>query len=277
MKSSTNRALVAKKQSTSFAHVANNQSISLSSALRANTPPTKGQTTSRKFLTLSIFFLLSFFTTNAWGADYELVTSTLSDWSGEYLIVAGTSALSGGTSSWGSTTAVTVSNNKISTTANISVTISKGGTSGTYYIYMNSNSKYLKEVTKNDFATADASSTDTEWKISLSNTGNAQIECASATARYLRLNGTSGFRCYTSNTGTLPKLYKKAASYTITAQSNNTNYGTVSLSGTTITATPKTGYRVSTSSPFSISPAGDKSSIFLISIFPLCLFHLQCL
>ena len=60
-------------QSTSFAQVANNQSISLSSALRANTPPTKGQTPSRKFLTLSIFFLLSIFcTTTAWGAEESL-------------------------------------------------------------------------------------------------------------------------------------------------------------------------------------------------------------
>ena len=62
--------------STSFAQMANNQSISLSSALRANTPPTKGQTPSRKFLTLSIFFLLSFFTTNLWGAE---VTISVSD------------------------------------------------------------------------------------------------------------------------------------------------------------------------------------------------------
>ena len=207
-----------------------------------------------KRLAMVLTMLLTVGIGQAWGADYELVTSAPSDWSGEYLIVAGTSALSGGTSSWGTTTTVTVSNNKISTTANISVTISKGGTSGTYYIYMNSNSKYLKEVTSNTFATADASSTDTEWKISLSN-GNAQIACASATTRYLRLNGTSGYRCYTSATGTLPKLYKKAASYTITAQSNNTTYGTVSLSETTITASPKTGYRVSTTTPYTISPS----------------------
>lgn len=66
-------------QSTSFAQMANNQSISLSSALRANTPPTKGQTTSRKFLTLSIFFLLSFFTTNAWGAEELVYTLTPAD------------------------------------------------------------------------------------------------------------------------------------------------------------------------------------------------------
>ncbi|MEE1069396.1 MAG: InlB B-repeat-containing protein [Paludibacteraceae bacterium] len=64
-------------QSTSFAQMANNQSISLSSALRANTPPTKGQTTSRKFPTLSIFLLLSFFcTTNAWGAEELVYTLT---------------------------------------------------------------------------------------------------------------------------------------------------------------------------------------------------------
>lgn len=167
---------------------------------------------------LLVMFLTLTISANAWGADYELVTSAPSDWSGEYLIVAGTSALSGGTSSWGTYATVKVTNNKISTTDNISVTISKGGTSGTYYIYMNSNSKYLQEVTGNTFATADAGSTDTEWKISL-NQGNAQIACASATTRYLRLNGTSGYRCYTSATGTLPKLYKKvtaASSYTVT-------------------------------------------------------------
>ena len=209
----------------------------------------------RLAMVLTVLFTLG--VGSMWGADYELVTSAPSDWSGEYLIVAGTSALSGGTSSWGTTTDVTVNNNnKISTTANISVTISKGGTSGTYYIYMNSNSKYLKEVTSNTFATASTSSTDTEWKITLSN-GNAQIACASATTRYLRLNGTSGYRCYTTATGTLPKLYKKAASYTITAKSNNNTYGTVSLSGTTISATPKTGYRVSTATPYTISPSGS--------------------
>ena len=47
-----------------------------------------------------------------------------------------------------------------------------------------------------------------------------------------------------------------AAGYTITAQSNNTNYGTVSGT-TTITASPKSGYRVSTSNPYSISPANS--------------------
>ncbi len=38
---------------------------------------------------------------------------------------------------------------------------------------------------------------------------------------------------------------KLASAYTVTAVSNNTNYGTVSVNGTTITATPKSGYYVS--------------------------------
>ena len=40
-------------------------------------------------------------------------------------------------------------------------------------------------------------------------------------------------------------LFQQAASYTITAKSSNTSYGTVSLSGNTITASPKTGYYAS--------------------------------
>ena len=39
-------------------------------------------------------------------------------------------------------------------------------------------------------------------------------------------------------------VYDNAPSYTINAQSNNNTYGTVSLTGTTITATPASGYRV---------------------------------
>ena len=41
--------------------------------------------------------------------------------------------------------------------------------------------------------------------------------------------------------------------YTVTAVSNNTDYGTVSMTGKTITATPKTGYTVA---GYEVSPAG---------------------
>lgn len=46
------------------------------------------------------------------------------------------------------------------------------------------------------------------------------------------------------------------ASYTITAQSNNTNYGTVSLNGSVITGAPKSGYRYA-SPAYSVDPANS--------------------
>lgn len=44
--------------------------------------------------------------------------------------------------------------------------------------------------------------------------------------------------------------------YTLTAASNNTAYGTVTLSGKTITATPKTGYEIDSANPYTVSPSG---------------------
>ena len=44
--------------------------------------------------------------------------------------------------------------------------------------------------------------------------------------------------------------------YTLTAVSSNTAYGTVSLSGSTITAAPKTGYQIDDTTPYTVSPAG---------------------
>lgn len=103
-----------------------------------------------------------------------------------------------------------------------------------------------------------------------------KIQNGSNTGRYICWNGTvsggtfgayansnwsgSGVQSASSNiaagNGAL-QIFKEVASYTITAQSNNNSFGTVSLSGTTITATPESGYRVSTSTPYSISPANS--------------------
>ena len=187
-------------------------------------------------LALAAFVLLG--VTNAWGETYTLVTSAPADWSGDYLIVSGTSALSGGTSSWGTFETVTVSGNDITTTSNIAVTISPGGTSGSYYIYQNSNSTYLAEVSSNTFTAVATASTSTEWVISL-NSGNAQIGCHSASTRLLRLNGVSGFRCYTTATGTLPKLYKKqvaSSAYTVTFNAGTGSCGTASLTEASVGA-----------------------------------------
>ena len=50
--------------------------------------------------------------------------------------------------------------------------------------------------------------------------------------------------------------YEKVTSFTITAVSNDEDMGTVSGT-TTITAAPKSGYRVSTSTPYTIDPIGS--------------------
>ena len=58
-----------------------------------------------------------------------------------------------------------------------------------------------------------------------------------------------------------------AVSYTITAQSNNTDYGTVSLSGSVITGSPKSGYRYAspaytvTSGTATVSQSGDAFTV----------------
>lgn len=94
---------------------------------------------------------------------------------------------------------------------------------------------------------------------------------ASATTTINRPNGADWSNCYfkfvynvtvsgSSNKFlefTEAKFYKETFSYDITAQSNNNSWGTVSLSGKTITATPATGYRVSTTTPYTVSPEGS--------------------
>ncbi|MDL2241641.1 hypothetical protein LJB91_01880 [Bacteroidales bacterium OttesenSCG-928-L03] len=47
-----------------------------------------------------------------------------------------------------------------------------------------------------------------------------------------------------------------ALAYTVTPASNNEDFGTASITNTVITASPKAGYRVSTTNPYTVDPAG---------------------
>ena len=76
--------------------------------------------------------------------------------------------------------------------------------------------------------------------------------------------GTGGTLSFTysptecaANIHSITVIYDDAPAYEINAQSNNNTYGTVSLTGTTITATPASGYRVSTSTPYTVNPANS--------------------
>ena len=63
------------------------------------------------------------------------------------------------------------------------------------------------------------------------------------------LNNTSN----ACNIAEIEITYEKTSTATITPLSNNETYGTVSLNGTTITATPKSGYQVSKTTPYTIN------------------------
>lgn len=62
--------------------------------------------------------------------------------------------------------------------------------------------------------------------------------------------------------------------YNITATSNNTSWGTVSVSGNTITATPATGYRVSTTTPYTVTSGtatvSQNGNVFTVSATADC-------
>ncbi len=141
-------------------------------------------------------------------AQYVKVTTAQSDWSGTYLIVAGTKAATTVNGSWLQATAVSESNGVIAsnaTTDAIAVTIAK---SGSNYTIKLSDGKYLKTTNSNSglsaVATADTNST---WTFSIES-GAAKIVWSGNSSRHLRLNGDSGFRTYTTTTGTIATLYK---------------------------------------------------------------------
>ncbi len=56
------------------------------------------------------------------------------------------------------------------------------------------------------------------------------------------------------------EYYKAASSYTITAESNNTAYGTVSLNGSVITGAPNAGYRYADPA-YTVSPANSATVV----------------
>ena len=141
---------------------------------------------------------------------YVKVTTAPADWSGTYLIVAGTSAANGTiTSKWLKYNTVTIANNQIESTEAvdaIAVTVLKAN-NGNYTIRF-ANNNYLGTSDANDGIKVATSVGDQfYWKFSVASS-LVKIESTVKTGRILRLNGTSGFRTYTSTTGTQATLYK---------------------------------------------------------------------
>lgn len=140
---------------------------------------------------------------------YVKVTTAPTDWSGTYLIVAGTSVATAIDGSWLKYATATINDNKIEATATTNayaVTIQKVA-SQSYYTIKLANGQYLGTPNSNSIKQSTSVASDFYWKFSVSNS-LVKIEANSYSGRILRLNGTSGFRTYTSNTGTQATLYR---------------------------------------------------------------------
>ncbi len=164
----------------------------------------------------------------------------------------------------------TVSNGAISVASNSTImTFTLGGSSNAWTFscdnYRNAaNTDYVSGYltagntkSKNYLKVSTGGTNDTQkWTISVSTSSNTTTTTITANAGvspYLKYNSNSSiFSGYQTNSQNPVYLFRKA----VQGASNNTNYGTVSVAGDVITATPVSGYRVSTSNPYTISPTG---------------------
>lgn len=133
---------------------------------------------------------------------YEKVTSALTDYSGEYLIVyeAGKVAFDGSRTEIdkaGNYISVTIGTDKtISTDNNYSVTISKSTTSGSYYI--KTTSGYYIGRTENKNGLDVSTTTKYDNTINISN-GNTTIKSSGASFQYFSQKNSERFRYYASS------------------------------------------------------------------------------
>ena len=153
------------------------------------------------------------------------------------------------------TVAASVSDSKISVADNSTImTLTLGGSSGAWTFYTDNyggTAGYLASAASGNNNYCRVITTSTTGTISFSNSA-AVITLNPHTSRnILRYNTSDLFACYSSGQNAV-YLFRKA----VQGVSNNTNYGTVSVAGDVITASPKSGYRVSTSNPYTISPTG---------------------
>ena len=123
-----------------------------------------------------------------------------------------------------------------------------------YVVEAATNGVYLYDPTAKSYIASPGTSNQFKYGTKAVCTVNANgvLMCNS---RYLVNNGTY-YRMYSSISSYKPfYVYKLAGTppTTVSAVPNNEAYGSVSVSGNTITATPAEGYRVSTSNPYTVT------------------------
>lgn len=198
----------------------------------------------------------------AWGDTYEQLTSIADiDESAEYVLgIDGTGFHYEGTSSWGKTALPSAQ-----TPFKYTLTKANDGKSFTAKTTIGNTTYYLQVPTSNTFSMATSTGTNTDIIIGTTQVSGTNYAVANktTTTRHLRVNGTSGLRSYAGTTGTMAFFYKVVAdvpAFTITAQSNNNSWGTVSLSGSVITATPADGYTYAEPA-YTVNPANSATVV----------------
>ena len=164
-------------------------------------------------LFFALFAMLALGVGNAWGAEYELVTSEPSDWSGEYLVVYNKGCFNGSLTTGFDKSApvnVTISNNKINLDEKYAMIIGKQGTAYSlktasgYYIGRNSSSSNGMDASQTWSSNYTISFT---WDAT-----KKTVKIAGKGGKCLGLNSTTWRFYAASNTYVNLSLYKKVES-----------------------------------------------------------------
>ena len=147
---------------------------------------------------------------SAWAAEYELVTSAPSDWSGEYLVVYKTGCFNGNLTSTFDKSApveVSVSNNKITLDEKYAMVIAKQGSA---YSLKTASGYYIGRESSNSNGMDSGSTWNDKYAISLTwNLTDKTIQIAGKGGKCLGLNSTTWRFYASSNAYVNLSLYKK--------------------------------------------------------------------
>ena len=164
-------------------------------------------------LFFALFAILALGVGNAWGAEYELVTSEPSDWSGEYLVVYNKGCFNGSLTTGfdkSAPVAVTISNNKINLDEKYAMIIGKQGTA---YSLKTASGYYIGRESSSSNG-MDASQTwSTKYTINFTwDATKKTVKIAGKGGKCLGLNSTTWRFYASSNTYVNLSLYKKVES-----------------------------------------------------------------
>ena len=180
--------------------------------------------------------LLTVFNINAWGASttgyFKKVTSaTLS--AGDTVIIVNTAEskalqnISTTNTKYGTLTDVSATSNVVTlSSANVEMFVLETGYNSSGFSFKgtsNISNNYLTWTSGNSLNKNGTKSANTSWTITWSS-GTATIANNSTSTRLIRFN-SDRFACYTSSTGTLAQVYKKA--YKVTYNGNGSTGGSV--------------------------------------------------